>query len=151
MGVGASMPARVAMAEGSQHVDHMPSLQDEHAQLTLQPLDLVGLADRGIARHLRFELGGLIFQLRNVRMQVDAEVLGLTRAGVRPPVFHVWKPNLPSANSEVFQPNYRGNRDAEFAGTALGERLGKQYAGVCHVAEVALVPSVRFELTLHGF
>jgi hypothetical protein len=46
--------------------------------VTLQAVDLVGLADRGVARHLRFELGGLIFQLRYVRMQFDAEVLGLT-------------------------------------------------------------------------
>jgi len=56
----------------------MPPFKNEHAQLTLQPLDLVGLADGGVSRHLRFELGGLIFQLRYVRMQFDAEVLGLT-------------------------------------------------------------------------
>jgi len=78
MGVGASLPARVAMAEGSQHVDHMPSLQDEHAQLTLQSLDLVMLSDGGVSRHLRSELAGLLFQLRDVRVQFGAEVLGLS-------------------------------------------------------------------------
>jgi len=66
------------MAQGSQHVGDMPSFQNEHAQLILQSLDLVMLSDGGVSRHLRFELGGLIFQLRYVLMQFDAEVLGLT-------------------------------------------------------------------------
>jgi len=66
------------MAQGSQHVGDMPSFQNVHAQLILQSLDLVLLSDGGVSRHLRFELGGLIFQLRYVLMQFDAEVLGLT-------------------------------------------------------------------------
>jgi hypothetical protein len=65
------------MAEGSQHVGDMPSLQKEHAQLTLQSRDLVMLSDGGVSRHLRSELAGLLFQLRDVRVQLSAEILGL--------------------------------------------------------------------------
>jgi hypothetical protein len=65
------------MAQGSQHVDYMPSLHNEHAQLTLQSLDLVMLSDGGVSRHLRSEFAGLLFQLRDVRVQFGAEILGL--------------------------------------------------------------------------
>jgi hypothetical protein len=75
---GVSLPAGVAVAQGREHIGDVASLQNQHAQLTLQSFDLVVLSDGGVSRHLRFELGGLIFQLRYVRMQFDAEVLGLT-------------------------------------------------------------------------
>ena len=75
---GVSLHARVGVVQGGQHVGDVPPLKNEHAQLTLQPLDLVVLTDGGVARQLRFELGGLLFQLPYLRVQFAAEVLSLT-------------------------------------------------------------------------
>ena len=74
---GVSMPTRVSVAEGRKHIGDMSPLKNEHAQLALQPRDLVVLTYCGIARHLRLELGGLLFQVHDLRMKVAAKILGL--------------------------------------------------------------------------
>ena len=125
LGSGAGMSARVVMAQGGQHVGDMPTLQNQHAQLTLQPIDLVMLSDGGVSRHLSFELAGLLFQLRYVRMKLSAEVLSLTCSGGNPTIVHAANGNPPSANSAVFQPDWREICDAEFAGTAPRDRFGE--------------------------
>jgi hypothetical protein len=118
------MPAGVAVAQGRQHIGDVASLQNQHAQLTLQSFDLVVLSDGGVSRHLRFELAGLLFQLRNVRVQLSAEVLGLPHVGGHALFPHAPDGNPPSSNSAVRQQNWPEMFDAAFAGTAPYDRFG---------------------------
>jgi len=82
------------------------------------------LSDGGVSRHLRFELAGLLFQLRNVRVQLAAEVLGLPHVGGHALIPHAANGNPPSSNSAVRQQNWPEMFDVEFAGTAPCDRFG---------------------------